>query len=334
MPLGFSPDDPGAAAERAESDGFDAAWSAEAGHDPYLPLAAAAKTTSRIQLGTAIAVGFARSPVVHAQAAWDLQRWSQGRFILGLGAQVKAHNERRYSVPGDRPVARMRDLIRAIRAVWNCWQLGEKLDYRGEFYTHNLMPPFFNPGPLDTPAPLIYLAAVTEPMLRVAGTEADGVHVHPLHTEKFLDQTVNPLTREAAEKAGKKQADFAFCVPAMIATGRTRDDVEAAIPAIRAQIAFYASTPSYRGVLEAEGKGEIADRLHMLSRRGGWAEMPELIDDELLHAVAICATWDELPSRLVARYAGRATRLMPYAVLDDGTPWPEIARQVTAGVTG
>jgi probable F420-dependent oxidoreductase len=332
LPLGFFVEDPGAVAAQAEADGFDGIWSTEAGHDPFLPLAPAAAATSRIALGTAIAVAFPRSPMVHAQAAWDLQRMSHGRFILGLGAQVRAHNERRYGVPGDRPVARMRDLIRAIRAIWSCWQDGGKLDYRGEFYSLSLMTPFFNPGALEWGPPPIYLAAVTEAMLRVAGAEAEGVHAHPLHTERFLDEVVLPVVREAATGAGRDPGAFGVAVSAMIATGRTQAEVEAARPAMRAQIAFYGSTPSYREVLEREGRGEVADQLHALSRKGAWGEMPELVDDELFEAVCTEAPWDGLAAALAKRYGSRITRLMPYAVSDDGTPWAEIRRELVSGL--
>ena len=332
LPLGFYVEDPADVARRAEADGFGGIWSTEAGHDPYLPLAPAALATERVALGTAIAVAFPRSPMVHAQSAWDLQRMSGGRFILGLGAQVRAHNERRYGVPGDRPVARMRDLIRAIRAIWRCWQDGEKLDYSGEFYSLNLMTPFFNPGPVEAGAPPIYLAAVTEAMLRVAGAECEGVHAHPLHTERYLDEVVLPVVREAATGAGRDPAAAAVAISAMIATGRTQADVEAAKPAMRAQISFYGSTPSYREVLEREGRGDVADRLHALSRRGGWAEMPDLVDDELFEAVCTVATWDDLAAALARRYGSRVTRLMPYAVSDDGTPWAEIGRELRGGV--
>ena len=329
LPLGFTSSDPGGLAAASERDGFDGVWSAEAGHDPYLPLGAVASATERVLFGTAIAVAFPRSPMVHAQVAWDLHRMAPGRFVLGLGAQVRAHNERRYSVPGDRPVARMRDLVRAIRAIWSCWQDGGKLDYHGEFYELTLMTPFFNPGPVDHPTPPpIYVAAVTEAMLRVAGAEAEGVHVHPLQTARFLDEVVIPTAREAAGKAGRDPAAVQFAVPAMIATGRTAADVEAMKPPIRAQIAFYASTPSYREVLVREGKEDVAEKLHALSRRGGWGEMPELVDDDLFDAVCVSATWDDLPEALAKRYAGRATRLMPYALPEDGTPWAEIARAV------
>jgi probable F420-dependent oxidoreductase len=329
LPLGFSTADPAGFAAAAEADGLDGVWSQEAGHDPYLPLLAAALATRRITLGTGIAVAFPRSPMVHAQVAWDLQRYSGGRFVLGLGAQVRAHNERRYSVAGDRPAARMRDLIRAVRAIWASFQSGTRLEYRGEFYTHTLLPPFFNPGPLEVAPPRVHLAAVTEAMLRVAGAEADGVHVHPLHTERHLDQVVAPTVRAAAAAAGRDPAAVELTLPAMIATGRTDAEVRASRETIRAQIAFYASTPSYRRVLELEGRAETADRLHQLSVRGAWAEMPVLVDDQLLDAVCTCAPWDGLSAALVRRYRGRADRLMPYAPTA-GVPWPEIAREVRA----
>ena len=331
-PLGFVTDDPGGVAATAEADGFDGVWTTEAGHDPYLPLAAAAHRTEHVTLGTAIAVAFPRSPMVHAQVAWDLQRLSKGRFILGLGAQVKAHNVRRYGVPGDRPIARMREMIQAIRAVWRCWQDGDPLNFPGEFWSLTLMTPFFNPGAIDWAPPPIYVAAVSEAMLKVAGAEADGIHVHPLHTEGYLDEVLMPVARQAAVAGGRDPDAMALCVPAMIATGRTADDVVEAEAPMRAQIAFYGSTPAYRPVLEQAGKADIAERLHALSRSGGWGEMPALVDDDLLHAVCTSATWDNLPDALARRYAGRATRLMPYALLDDGTPWPAIAAAVKAAI--
>lgn len=329
LPLGFAGDDPGTTARMAEAEGLDGVWSAEVGHDPYLPLLPAALSTQRITLGTAIAVAFPRSPMVHAQVAWDLQRASGGRFVLGLGAQVRAHNERRYSVPADRPAARMRDLLRAIRAIWRSFQEGVPLDHHGEFYTLSLLPPFFNPGPLPAGAPRVCLAAVGEAMLRVAGAEADGVHVHPLHTERYLDQVVLPTVRAAATAAGRDPDAVEWVVPAMIATGPTPDAVATARESMRAQVAFYASTPTYRPVLELEGRAEAADRLHRHSVRGEWAEMPAVVDDGLLDAVCTAATWDELPTALVRRYAGRATRLMPYTVAPDA-PWGAVAAKVRA----
>jgi len=327
LPLGLNPTDPGSVAREAEELGIDGVWSTEAGHDPYLPLGAVATSTKRICLGTAIAVAFPRSPMVHAQVAWDLHRAAPGRFVLGLGSQVKAHNERRYGVPGDKPAERMRDLIGAVRAIWRCWEEGEKLNYRGEFYQHTLMSPFFNPGPVGHGYPRILVAAVSELMLKVAGGCSDGVHVHPLHTRKYLDEVVIPTAKAAAVAAERDASRMDFVVPVMIATGGTDDEVEAAKQPYRSQIAFYASTPSYRGVFDMHGRGDVADTLHGMSCRGEWADMPALIDDKLIDDICVCAKHDQVAYQLVRRYAGRATRVMPYATLD-GTPWGEIAKQV------
>ncbi len=307
--------DPGSAAEEAENEGFDGLWTAETGHDPYLPLLPAALSTRRISLGTAIAVAFPRSPMVHAQTAWDLQRSSGGRFLLGLGPQVRAHNERRYGVPGDHPAARMREMLRAIRAIWRSFQDGVPLAHRGEFYTLTLLTPFFNPGPLDVKPPPIYLAAVAGPMLRVAGAEADGVVVHPLHTERYIDEILVPTVADAARGAGRDASAIALTVPVMIAAGDSDQEVQEGRERMRLQIAFYASTPSYRVVLESEGKGEVTDRLHRLSLQGDWGSMAEVVDDGLLDAVCTAARWDDLPAALARRYEGRATRVMPYGPL-------------------
>jgi probable F420-dependent oxidoreductase len=328
LPLGLNPQDPGELARKAEALGIDGVWSTEAGHDPYLPLGAVATATRTLALGTAIAVAFPRSPMVHAQVAWDLHRAAPGRFVLGLGPQVKAHNERRYGVPGDKPAARMRDMIGAIRAIWRCWEEGEKLDYRGEFYQHTLMSPFFNPGPVGHGYPRILVAAVSELMLKVAGGHGDGVHVHPLHTQKYLDEMVIPTARDAAERAGNDPGNLDFVVPVMIATGANDEEVLAAAEPYRSQIAFYASTPAYRGVLDMHGRGDVADQLHGLSRRGEWGEMPALVDDDLIREICVCAKYEEVAGRLAQRYAGRATRIMPYATLDDTTPWGDIAKEL------
>jgi probable F420-dependent oxidoreductase len=191
------------------------------------------------------------------------------------------------------------------------------------------MTPFFSPGPVEADGyPPIYIAAVSEPMLRMAGAHADGIHVHPLHTQRSLDQLTHKHSRAAASKAGRDPEQLRFVVPFMVATGKTRDAAIAAREPMRAQAAFYASTPAYRGVLEVEGKADIADQLWALSRQGAWGDMPALIDDELLDQICMCATWDELPEALIARYNGRADRLMPYAIPDDDTPWSHIANAV------
>ena len=331
LPLGYDATAVGDVARRAEADGLGGVWSLETGHDPYLPLALVADVSRRIRLGTAIAVAFARSPTAHAQVAWDLQRLSKGRFVLGLGSQVRAHNERRYGVPGDRPAARMRDLIRAIRAVWRSWQTDERLDHRGEFYQLTLMTPFFNPGPLEWGPPPILLAAVRETMLTVAGSECEGVHVHPLHTAEWLDTVILPVARGAAEAVGRNPDALEFVVPVMIATGPTPAAARSAVAPLRAQIGFYGSTPTYSEVLERQGYGETARRLHALSRRGDWDAMTQLVDDDLVEAICTVAPWNDLAASLATRYRGRATRLMPYSVPGDGAPWAEIARELRSG---
>jgi probable F420-dependent oxidoreductase len=329
LPLDF--DGAAAAAARAETEGIDGLWTVESGHDPYIPLALATTTTRRLTLGTAISVAFPRSPMVHAMLAWDLHRLAPGRVVLGLGSQVKGHNERRFSVPFERPAARLREMVLAIRAVWRCWQQGTPLDHRGEFYTLTLMTPFFDPGPVEAPPPPIYLAAVNAGMIRVAGEVADGLHLHPLTSERTLDTFTVPRLREAALAAGRDPASITLVAPAMVATGRTAAEVEAARARLRSQLGFYGSTRTYRALLEVHRRGALADELHALSVAGRWDELGAAVDDELLDAFSVSATWDELADALVRRYAGRVHRVMPYGPVDPGAPWGEIARAVRAG---
>ncbi|HEY0411334.1 MAG TPA: TIGR03617 family F420-dependent LLM class oxidoreductase, partial [Candidatus Dormibacteraeota bacterium] len=330
LPLGFDAAAPAAA--RAEAQGVDGLWTVESDHDPYLPLAIAATATRRVVLGTAISVAFARSPMVHAMTTWDLHRLAPGRVVLGLGSQVKGHNERRFSVPFERPAARLREMVLAIRAIWRCWQEGSPLDHRGEFYTLTLMTPFFNPGPVEgAPPPPIYLAAINPGMIRITGEVADGLHLPPLTSAETLDRFTLPRLREAAEAAGRDPGAITLVAPAMLATGRTRAEVDAGRERIRSQIGFYGSTRTYRPLLEVHDRGALAGRLHELSVAGRWEELGGAVDDELLDAFCISATWDELPEAMVRRYAGRVHRVMPYGALDPEAPWGEIARAVRSG---
>ncbi|OGO10646.1 MAG: LLM class F420-dependent oxidoreductase [Chloroflexi bacterium RBG_13_66_10] len=300
-------------ADAAERIGFDALWAAETQHDPFLPLALAAEHTERLHLGTAIAVGFARSPATLAYTAWDLADYSRGRFILGLGTQVRAHIRRRFGMPWpDSPAGKLRELVGAIRAFWRCWQTGEPLSFRGGHFRLSLMTPFFNPGPIDHPEIPIYLAGVNTALCRLAGEIADGLHAHPYHSESYLREVVEPAVTAGAAHAGRSRADVRISVTAFAVTSAD----EAGL--VRAQIAFYASTPTYRPVMAFHGWGDTADRLRELARSGAWAEMPSLITEEMLGTFAVTAPPDELGAALHARYRGLADRLSLYLPFSPG----------------
>ncbi len=309
-------------ARTAEEIGFDGLWVGETQHDPFLPLALAAEHTTRIGLGTAIAVAFPRGPTVLAHIAWDLQHASCGRFILGLGTQVKAHIERRFGMTWEPPAPKLREMILAIRALWNAWQGDGKINFRGEFYKITLMTPVFNPGPIEHPNIPIYIAGVNEHLCRVAGELCQGLHVHPFHTPKYLRELVLPNVERGAAQAHRRRADVQLSSAIFVATDDTMREL------VRARIAFYASTPSYRCVLNAHGWGDIGEKLGFLAARGKWDEMPALINDEILNEVAIVAPEEELPARVQAKYAGLLDRVTFYAPfgLDDTDKWRALVR--------
>lgn len=304
-------------ARRAEAAGFDALWSSETRHDPFLPLALAAEHTRRIQLGTGIAVAFARSPTVLAHTAWDLQKHSNGRFILGLGTQVKAHIVRRFGMTWDRPAPRLREYILAIRALWQCWQTGEKLDFRGEFFKLTLMAPFFNPGPIEHPHIPIYIAGVNEHLCQLAGELCDGFHVHPFHTPKYLAEFVLPHIELGLRKSGRRRCDIQLASSVFVIGGDTEEERDKNREAVRQQIAFYASTPSYRPVFALHGWQAIAEELSSLAARGRWAEMPSLITDAILAECAEEGAWADLPVKVLRRYDGLLDRVSYYFELPD-----------------
>jgi probable F420-dependent oxidoreductase len=293
----------------AEAAGFDAVWSAEVGNDPFFPLVLAAGRTRRVALGTGIAVAFGRSPLTVAHAAWDLQRLTGGRFLLGLGSQVKPHVERRYSMPWSHPAARMREYVEALHAIWACWQDGTRLDFRGEFYTHTVMTPFFTPPPLRTPPPKVFVAAVGPGMTRVAGEVADGLLAHSFTTERYLREVTVPAVEPGLASRGADRSAFQLSLPALVATGQSPEEQRAAEQAVRKQIAFYGSTPAYRPILELHGWGELQPRLHALSVRGEWDAMTGLVTDEVLDAFAVVGAPDEVAGRLLARFGGLVDRL-------------------------
>jgi len=294
----------GEAARRLEAAGVGRLWSAETQHDPFLALGAAALTTERVGLGTAIAVAFARSPMVLAHTAWDLQRASRGRFVLGLGTQVKAHNERRFSVPWTAPAPRMREVVLALRAIWACWGKGERLDFRGRHYRFDLMSPFFQPPPIEHPDIPIHLAAVNATMCETAGAVADGLLVHSFHSPRYLRQVVLPAVEHGLRESGRTRAKFSLHGRVFAVAGDTPDELAKARAAVRRQIAFYASTRTYARVLAVHGWEELTGRLHPLSLRGEWTAMEELITDEMLEAFSVSGTWKELGAKVRARYDG------------------------------
>jgi probable F420-dependent oxidoreductase len=288
-------------------------WSAETSHDPFLPIAAAAGATERLEFGTGIAVAFARNPMNLAVLANDLQLLTKGRFMLGMGSQIKPHITKRFSMPWSHPAPRMRELILAIRAIWKAWETGEKLEFRGEFYTHTLMTPFFNPGANQYGNPKVLLAGVGERMTEVAGEVGDGFLVHGFTTERYLREVSLPALERGAAKAGKTRADLTVSYPGFVVTGTDAASMEAADRAVRQQIAFYGSTPAYRPVLELHGWGDLQSELNTLSKRGEWVKMGELISDEVLETFAIVCPLEKVASVVRSRFEGLVDRFSFYA---------------------
>jgi probable F420-dependent oxidoreductase len=299
-------------ARRVEDYGFNGLWTSEAAHNPFLPLTLAAAATKRIELGTAIAVAFARSPMVTAQIAWDLAAQSEGRFRLGLGTQVKAHITKRFASEWSAPMARLREYIEAMRATWNTWQTGAPLRYQGESYRIILMTPFFNPGPIAHPNIPIYIAGVNEGMCRLGGELCQGFHVHPFNTVAYLKQVVIPNIEAGLQKSGRTRAEIALTSAVFVVTGRNAEEMQANAVAAKTQISFYASTPSYEVVLKAHGWEELGARLNKMTREGRWMEMWQEISDDMLREVAVIAPPDELADAVKERYAGLLDRVGYY----------------------
>lgn len=298
-------------ARAAEELGIHCLWSPETQHDPFLPGPLVFEHTRRLAFGTAVAIAFARSPATLAYTAWDLAQASGGRFILGLGTQVRAHVERRFGMPWpESVVGKLREQVLAVRAFWRCWQTGEPLRFEGRYYRLNLMSPFFNPGPVDHPDVPVYLAGVNTGLARLAGELAQGFHVHPLHSPDYLRKVVLPALEAGASRAGRRRSDVAVTVNAFVAT----DDGE--VEFVRSQIAFYASTPSYRAVFALHGWEEVAQRLSQLASARQWEALPRLITDEMVSAFAVVADLSGLAEALRARYSGLADRLVPYLPFD------------------
>ncbi|MBI5876847.1 MAG: TIGR03617 family F420-dependent LLM class oxidoreductase [Chloroflexi bacterium] len=301
-----------AQARQAEQIGYDALWSSETQHDAFLPLTLAASATSRIALGTAVAIAFARSPMNLAYIGWDLQQMSGGRFIMGLGTQIKPHIERRFGMVWDHPTPRLREYILAMRHVWNCWQTGEKLNFRGEFFKLTLMSPFFNPGPIAHPHIPIYIAGVNDHLCRLAGELCEGFHVHPFHTPKYIAEFILPHIETGLQTSGRARSDIALSSAVFVIAGDSADERAMVREMVRQQISFYASTPSYHPVFALHGWQAQANELSALAARGKWDEMPKLVTDAMLAEFAEEATHAELPAKLKKRYAGLLERITYY----------------------
>jgi probable F420-dependent oxidoreductase len=308
-----------AVAEAAEEMGFDCLWTTETQHNPFLPCALIAEHSKKMHMGTAIAVSFARSPADLAYTAWDLAAQSGGRFILGLGTQVKGHIEKRFGMPWpESPVNKLREQIQVIRTFWDCWQNGTKLSFNGEYYKIRLMSPFFNPGPLPPSVPParggeakgglipIYIAGVNTGLARLAGEVCDGFHAHPFNSPRYLREVILPAIEEGLAKAGRQRADLSVSVTAFVATTPEEENFA------RSQIAFYASTPSYRPVFALHGWEEVAEKLSSHAARGEWGEMFSLVTDEMLETFCLVTEAESLPAKLKERYSGIADRLTLY----------------------
>ena len=306
------------AAREVEQLGYDGCWTAEISHDPFLPLTLAAEHTSKVELGTSIAVAFARNPMTVANVGWDLQEFSRGRLLLGLGTQIKPHIEKRFSMPWSRPVRRMREFVLAVQAIWDCWHNGTRLSFEGDFYTHRLMTPMFTPEPQPYGTPKILVAAVGELMTEMCGEVTDGMIAHAFTTKRYFDEVTIPALQRGLATSGRTRADVQMFCPVFVVTGTGEAEMAAAAAGTRKQVAFYASTPAYRKVLELHGWGELQTDLHRLSLDGRWDAMADLIDDEILETFAVVAPVDRLAAALTRRCDGIIDRVM--VGLPAGTP--------------
>ncbi|MDA4125526.1 MAG: TIGR03617 family F420-dependent LLM class oxidoreductase [Thaumarchaeota archaeon] len=309
---------------RAEEYGFDGLWVNETKHDPFLQLSLAAVNTKRIQVGTSIALAFTRSPTSLAYTAWDLQNLSGGRLILGLGSQVKGHIERRFGMKWESPAPKMREVVQAMRAVWESWQTGAKLDFQGRFFKLDLMTPFFSPGPLEQPRIPVYLAGVNEGMCRLVGEIGDGLHVHPLHTMRYLREVVGPSLERGLQKSGRKRGKVSVAASVFAAVGGNEREVDNVRQAYRDQIAFYASTRTYRRLMDLHGWGDICDRLHEHSVKGEWDKMAAEVSEEMLDEFVVKGRWDEIGQILSKRYGSMVDRVRLYLPFDGDESWKDL----------
>lgn len=317
-------------ARKAEEFGFDCFWVNETKHDPFLQLAIASRTTKKINLGTSIALAFTRSPTTLAYTAWDLQSLSDGRLILGLGSQVKGHVERRFGMRWEPPAPKMKEVVQAMKAAWRSWQTGEKFSFDGRFFRLDLMTPFFSPPPIARPGIPVYIAGVNAGMGRVAGAVADGLHVHPFHTIRYLKEVLRPALATGAAKSGRPEGAVTVAASVFAAVGDSRDEASRVKEALRGQLAFYASTRSYRRVLELHGWDGLCDRLHARAARGEWAQMASEVEDGVLDEFVVEGTWEEVGAILQKRYKGLADRVRLYLPFDGAPMWRKLVSSFRA----
>jgi probable F420-dependent oxidoreductase len=311
-----------AAAIAAEAAGYDALMTMENKHDPFLAHAIAAVNTDRIELGTSVAIAFPRSPMVVANACWDLQNASRGRFVLGIGPQIRPHNERRFSVPWTAPAPRMREYVQALRAIWTTWQTGEKLDFRGKHYTFTLMPPYFMPPPMGQWMVPVTVAAVGPHALRLAGEVADGVRLHGFCTRRYLAEEIIPQLQEGMARTGRSRQHFEITGGGFIATGKDAEATAKQFEVVRGRVAFYGSTPGYWGVLELHGLGDLGRELNAMSKQGKWADMAGRISDDVVHLFAAVGTHQEIAARINERFGGLSDALSLRAEAGSGGDVP------------
>ena len=320
-----SPGDVRGLALKAEEYGFDCFWVNETKHDPFVQLALASTSTSKIGLGTSIALAFTRSPTTLAYAAWDLQSVSGGRLILGLGSQVKGHVERRFGMKWESPAPKMKETVEALRAVWRVWQEGGKLDFQGRFYKLDLMTPFFSPGPIGQPQIPVYIAGVNQGMWKVAGAVAQGVHLHPLHTVRYLREVLEPALGAGLARANRSRNDVSVAASVFAAVGEGKEEMKKMRESCREQIAFYASTRTYRTLMELHGWGDVSERLHELSVNGEWGKMAAEVPDDAVEEFVVEGTWEELPALLLERYGRMVDRVRLYRPFDGVEGWKMFA---------
>jgi len=301
--------DAAAAIQRAEDAGFDGVVSVEISHDPFLPLTLGAAVTERVDLMTGIAVAFARNPMNAAVIANDINRLSNGRFILGLGSQIKPHITKRFSMPWSDPAARMREFVLAIRAIWESWNEGTPLAFRGDYYRHTLMTPMFDQGPSECGNSRIFVAAVGPGMTAVAGEVADGLMAHGFTTPSYLRDVTMVNLAKGLERSARSRTDVEVTIPIMSAVGRDDAEIAPKLAAVRQQLAFYGSTPAYRGVLEHHGWGDVGDELNRLSKQGQWVAMGDLITDEMLHQFAVVGDLDSVSAEIKQKFGGVVDRV-------------------------